>query len=75
MIPRPYTSKQMEDACEMPVEAELTLAGIPAMKMPDNWPCYDVNRCDEGTRVKPSAPNCLCNNQHDDCKRELARAQ
>jgi hypothetical protein len=22
--------------------AELTLAGVPAMKMPDNWPCYDV---------------------------------
>jgi hypothetical protein len=32
----------MGDACEMLVAAELTLAGIPAMKMPDNWPCYDV---------------------------------
>ncbi len=42
MIPRPYTNKQMGDACEMVVAGELTLAGIPAMKMPDNWPCYDV---------------------------------
>lgn len=39
---RPYTSKQMGDACEMLVAAELTLAGMPAMKVPDNWPCYDV---------------------------------
>jgi hypothetical protein len=42
MLPRPYTSKQMGDACEMLVAAEMTLAGVPAMKMPDNWPCYDV---------------------------------
>ncbi len=42
MSPRPYTSKQMGDACEMLVAAELTLAGVPAMKMPDNWPGYDV---------------------------------
>ncbi len=40
--PRPYTSKQMGDACEMLVAAELTLAGIPALKVPDNWPGYDV---------------------------------
>jgi hypothetical protein len=39
---RLYTAKQMGDACEMLVAAELTLAGIPAMKVPDNWPCYDV---------------------------------
>lgn len=32
----------MGDACEMLVVAELTLAGIPAVKMPDNWPNYDV---------------------------------
>jgi hypothetical protein len=32
----------MGDACEMLVAAELTLAGIPALKMPDNWPHYDV---------------------------------
>lgn len=32
----------MGDACEMLVAAELTLAGVPAMKVPDNWPCYDV---------------------------------
>lgn len=37
-----YTSKQMGDACEMLVAAELTLAGIPALKAPDNWPSYDV---------------------------------
>lgn len=36
------TSKHKGDACEMLVAAELTLAGIPAMKMPDNWPHYDV---------------------------------
>ncbi len=39
---RPYTSKQMGDACEMLVAAELTLAGVPALKVPDNWPHYDV---------------------------------
>lgn len=39
---RPYTSKQMGDACEMLVAAELTLAGIPAMKAPDYWPGYDA---------------------------------
>jgi hypothetical protein len=37
-----YTSKQMGDACEMLVAAELTLAGMPALKVPDNWPGYDV---------------------------------
>jgi hypothetical protein len=36
------TPKQKGDACEMLVAAEITLAGVPAMKMPDNWPCYDV---------------------------------
>ena len=39
---REFTSKQMGDACEMLVAAELTLAGIPALKVPDNWPHYDV---------------------------------
>ncbi|MFG1422069.1 hypothetical protein [Roseixanthobacter liquoris] len=39
---RPYTTKQMSDACEMLVAAELTLAGVPALKAPDNWPHYDV---------------------------------
>ena len=42
MRTRIYTSKQMGDACEMLIAAELTLAGVPAMKMPDNWPHYDV---------------------------------
>jgi hypothetical protein len=39
---RKFTSKQMGDACEMLVAAELTLAGVPALKVPDNWPGYDV---------------------------------
>lgn len=39
---RSYTSKQMGDAAEMLVAAELTLAGIPALKVPDLWPDYDV---------------------------------
>ena len=42
MPKKPYTSRQMGDACEMLVAAELTLAGVPALKMPDTWPCYDV---------------------------------
>ncbi len=42
MSKRPYTSKQMGDACEMLVAAELTLGGVPALKVPDNWPGYDV---------------------------------
>jgi hypothetical protein len=42
MSPQPCTTKQMGDSCEMLVAAEMTLAGVPAMKMPDNWPCYDV---------------------------------
>ncbi|HLF58867.1 MAG TPA: hypothetical protein VI732_04480 [Alphaproteobacteria bacterium] len=37
-----YTTKQMGDAGEMLVAAELTLAGIPAMRVPDSWPGYDV---------------------------------
>lgn len=37
-----YTTKQMGDACEMLIAAEMTLAGIPAMKAPDYWPGYDV---------------------------------
>lgn len=32
----------MGDACEMLVAAELTLAGVPALKVSDNWPGYDV---------------------------------
>ncbi len=37
-----YTPKQMGDACEMLVAAELTLVGIPALKVPDLWPGYDI---------------------------------
>ena len=40
--PRRYTTKQMGDAAEMLVAAELTLAGVPALKVPDMWPGYDV---------------------------------
>jgi hypothetical protein len=37
------TTKQMSDACEMFIAAELTLTGgIPSIKMPDCWPDYDV---------------------------------
>jgi hypothetical protein len=39
---RPFTTKQMADACEMLIAAELTLAGVPALRVPDNWPGYDV---------------------------------
>jgi len=42
MADRMYTSKQMGDACEMLVAAELTLAGIPAIKAPESWPGFDV---------------------------------
>jgi len=42
VVARRFTSKQMGDACEMLIAAELTLAGIPALKVPDNWPHYDV---------------------------------
>jgi hypothetical protein len=37
-----YTTKQMGDACEMLVAAELTLAGVPALKVPELWPGYDI---------------------------------
>jgi hypothetical protein len=37
-----YTKKQMGDAGEMLVAAELTLAGIPSFIVPSNWPGYDV---------------------------------
>lgn len=39
---RNYTSKQLGDACEMLVAAEITLAGVPTLKMPDMWPHYDL---------------------------------
>lgn len=41
-MPRAYTSKQFGDACEMLVAAELTLAGVPALTVPDSWPGYDI---------------------------------
>jgi len=42
----------MGDACEMLVAAELTLAGIPALKVPDNWPHYDVIAQPEGAKAQ-----------------------
>ncbi|HEY1207945.1 MAG TPA: hypothetical protein VGE85_01125 [Terracidiphilus sp.] len=42
------TTKQMGDAGEALVVSELTLAGVPAVKMPDNWPNYDVIAEPEG---------------------------
>jgi hypothetical protein len=36
------TKKQMGDAGEMLVAAELTLHGIPSFIVPSNWPRYDV---------------------------------
>jgi hypothetical protein len=41
-MPATYTRKQMGDACEMLVAAELTLAGVPALRVPEIWPGYDV---------------------------------
>jgi AcrR family transcriptional regulator len=37
-----YSMKLMDDACAMLVAAEMTLAGMPAMKAPDYWPGYNV---------------------------------
>jgi hypothetical protein len=48
MSPRILNTKHMGDACEMLVAGELTLAGVPAVKMPDNWPFYDVTAFPEG---------------------------
>jgi hypothetical protein len=42
MNARGFDNKQMGDACEMLVAAELTLAGVPALRVPDLWPDYDV---------------------------------
>ncbi len=42
MSKRLYTKRQMGDAGEMLVAAELTLHGIPAFIVPSNWPGYDV---------------------------------
>jgi hypothetical protein len=35
-----YTAKQMADAGEMLIAAELTLAGVPSLRVPDLWPGY-----------------------------------
>lgn len=42
MASKPYTTKQMGDAGEMLVAAELTLHGVPAIVLPSDWPHYDV---------------------------------
>jgi hypothetical protein len=36
------TAQKMADACEMLVAAELTLAGVPSLRVPDLWPSYYV---------------------------------
>ncbi len=51
MKSRSYTTKQMGDACEMLVVAELMLAGVPAVKMPDNWPGFDVAAFPKGNQA------------------------
>jgi hypothetical protein len=42
MASKPFTTKQMGDAGEMLIAAELTLHGVPAFIVPSNWPRYDV---------------------------------
>jgi hypothetical protein len=42
MPKRSQTIKQVGDAGEMLVAAEITLAGVPALWLPDFWPGYDV---------------------------------
>jgi hypothetical protein len=39
---RNYTTEQMADAGEMLVAVELTLAGVPSLRVPDLWPGYYV---------------------------------
>jgi hypothetical protein len=36
------TAQKMADACEMLLAAELTLAGVPSLRVPDLWPSYYV---------------------------------
>lgn len=36
------TSKQLGDAGEHMIAAELSFAGFPTVMMPDNWPDYDL---------------------------------
>jgi hypothetical protein len=36
------TAQEMADACELLVAAELTLAGVPSLRLPDLWPAYYV---------------------------------
>lgn len=57
---RRYTHKQMGDACEMLVAAELTLAGIPSMKGMDYWPGDDV------IKVQPALQERILNAQISD---------
>ena len=40
--PMDITTKQFGDACEHYVVAMLGFANVPAQKMPDGWPGYDV---------------------------------
>jgi hypothetical protein len=36
------TAQELGNACEMLVAAELTLAGVPSLRVPDLWPSYYV---------------------------------
>ena len=36
------TAQEMADACEMLVAAELTLAGVPSLRVPDLWRYYVI---------------------------------
>lgn len=45
MADRPYTSKQMGDACEMLVAAEMTLVGVPALKVQPHLNRGELIRC------------------------------
>jgi hypothetical protein len=42
VVAKDYNNKQMGDAAEMLIAAELTLHGRPAFIVPANWPGYDV---------------------------------
>jgi hypothetical protein len=55
MTGKTLTTKQFGDACEHAVMAELGFANLPSVKMPDNWPGYDIlvaNRPDGRISVK-----------------------
>lgn len=44
------TKKQIGDAAEQLIAGRITLAGTPTLKVPDNWPAYDLiaQPCEHG---------------------------